>query len=594
MRTSASAAALAAAGTVLSPLSAAAAPALPALAAASPAMPYVSPSVPLVFPGLDGDRVASSHPSSSAPFLPAWMEQRIAAADGQADDLFGFRVLITGDTAFVSAPAPIYRPGKVYVYTNVGGVWTETQQITPTPESDPPPGWSDFFGWSLSRSGDTLMIGAPFAFDTMLGPIGAAYVFDLSGGTWTQTAELTALDAATTDYFGWAVAISGDTALIGANSHNRGANGTEGAAYVFVNSGGTWSQTQELESSDSTPGDGRQFGSAVEFDGTTMLISSPGPDYSSNGIYPQGAAYVFTNSGGTWSEVQALTASDGVLGDQFGFSIALDGTRAVVGAPAADIDSAIHQGAAYVFDSVGGTWSETQKLTASDGIAYDQLGQSVALHGDTALAGMWSRDDDPNDPPPPGRQGIVHVFTQAGGAWSESGELTSSVGSEGDSFGWDVDLDGTTILIGSQESIGANPYQGAAYTYLPDPAPVADVTPGSLDTTLESGASTSATLTIANTGGGSLSFSIAEADADCASPSDVPWLSEDPASGDVAAGTSSDVTVGVDATALAPGDYSAMVCVATNDPANAMVAVPVGLTVTQSDRIFADGFEGGR
>ena len=276
-----------------------------------------------------------------------WLEQKITASDGQADDLFGFRVLVSGDTAFISAPAPIYRAGKVYVFANVGGVWSTTQTITATPTSPPPPGWSDFFGWSLSLSGDTLLVGAPFMLDQTLGPIGATYVFTQTGGTWTQTQELTASDADVTDYFGWAVKHVGDTAVIGANSHNRGANGTEGAAYVFVNSGGTWAQTQELEPSDGTPGDGHQFGNSVAFDGTTLLIGAPSYDYNSTGIYIPGEAYAFTNTGGTWTEAQILQPDDSADGDQFGFAVALEGTTALIGTPAANIGANAHQGAAY-------------------------------------------------------------------------------------------------------------------------------------------------------------------------------------------------------------------------------------------------------
>src|SRR3954464_4685174 len=94
----------------------------------------------------------------------AWMEQKVTADDGQANDLMGFRVLISGDTAFVSAPAPIYRPGSLYVFKNVAGSWTQTQKLIATPDVTPPPNWSDFFGWSLARSGKTLIVGAPFTF----------------------------------------------------------------------------------------------------------------------------------------------------------------------------------------------------------------------------------------------------------------------------------------------------------------------------------------------------------------------------------------------------------------------------------------------
>jgi len=549
-----------------------------------------------------------------------WLEQKVTNDDGQADDLFGFRVLVSGDTAFISAPAPIYRAGKVYVFVNSAGTWTQTQTLTATPASPPPPNWSDFFGWSLSLSGDTLLVGAPFMLDQTLGPIGAAYVFTQSGGTWTQTQELTASDAFVTDYFGWAVKLVGDTAVIGANSHNRGANGTEGAAYVFVNSGGAWAQTQELEPGDGSPGDGRQFGSSIAFDGTTLLIGAPSYDWTSSNVYIPGEAYVFANTGGTWTETQILEPDDSADGDQFGYAVALDGTTALVGAPAADVGTNIHQGASYVFDGSGATWTQTNKLVAPDGIAYDQFGQSVAMQGTNALIGGWSHNDDPNSPPPPPRPGVAYLFSAARGAWNLSNEFTASDGTDGDSFGWDVAIDGTTLLVGAQGSVGGNAFQGAAYFYVPSDPPIANVNPNGMSFTLAQGVSASLPLTIGNIGGSTLTFTITEAAAGatiindpesinrfdppgdpmisgpgitgtgCSSPSDVPWIGESPTSGSVDAGSSQDVTVTADATGLDPGNYAALLCVTTNDPVNGLIAVSVNLAVT--DTIFADGFDG--
>ena len=439
-----------------------------------------------------------------------WLEQEVLAADGQADDLFGFRVLVAGDTAFVSAPAPIFRAGKVYVFVNAGGVWTSTQTIAATPSSPPPPGWSDFFGWSLSLSGDTLLVGAPFMLDPALGPIGATYVFTQSGGTWTQTQELTASDAFVTDYFGWSVKHVGDTAVIGANSHNRGANGTEGAAYVFVNSGGTWSQTQELEPSDGTPGDGHQFGNAVAFDGTTMLIGAPSSDYNSTGVYIPGEAYVFANVAGTWTETQALTPDDSADGDQFGFSLAIDGTTMLIGGPGANIGANSHQGAAYAFDGSAGPWTQSAKIVAADGVAYDQFGQSVAMQSGNALVGGWVHNDDPNGPPATPKPGTVYLFSASRGSWNLSNEFHASDAADGDSYGWDVAIDGSTLLIGSQGTVGANEFQGAAYFYEPADPPVADIGPASFDFSLVPGASGSDTLTIGNSGGSDLTYAIAE------------------------------------------------------------------------------------
>jgi hypothetical protein len=752
-----------------------------------------------------------------------WLEQEIIAADGQSGDLFGFRVLVSGNSAFVASPAPLNRPGKVYVFANVSGTWTETQQISATPGFAPPPNWSDFFGWSLSLSGDTLVVGAPERFYDMVGPVGAAYVFVLDGGSWVQQQELLASDAGSFDWVGSAVALSGDTAFVGSPNHA----GTMGEVHVFTRSGTTWTEGSTLTASDGAPGDSHQFGGAVKFDGTTLLIGAPGPDYASSGVYAPGEAYIFANTGGTWTEAQILQPDDGADGDQFGFSLALDGTTALIGTPAANIGANAHQGAAYAFDGSTGAWTQSAKIVADDGAAYDQFGQSVAMQGGNALFGGWSHNDDPNGTQPPPKPGVVYLYSAARGGWNLSNELHAGDASNGDSYGWDVGIDGTTLLVGSQATVGGSQFQGTAYFYTPADPPIADVGPASLDFSLAQGASGSSPLSIGNTGGSDLTFAIAETPAnaprialdmasaatpehrtlgaigtsrlrgpriaapwsprdaqgaltfslddgtyedtiglndqasteyaaiwlnrftppsgtgaftidsisilwpdntngslvgktvnlvayydadgdgdpsnavrlggdafvtvpeldafdqytvnfavpgdgdvyvgfentyalggstpilfpaaidedsgsqgrswvagmssgdpdpdnlanndligtidsfglpgnwliratgvagggggDCSNPSDVPWLSESPASGTVAAGTSQDVTVTADASGLDPGSYSAVLCVTTNDPDHALVAVPVSLTVTVDDRIFADGFDG--
>jgi len=393
-----------------------------------------------------------------------WLEQKVVSDDGQAADLFGFRVLVSGDTAFISAPAPIYRPGKVYVMKNVAGVWTATQQLTATPSIAPPPNWSDFFGWSLSLSGDTLLVGAPEVFDPMFGPVGGAYVFVRSGDTWVQQQELLGADSGNFDWVGSAVALTGDTAFVGAPNHDA----NKGTVYVFTRSGTTWSEGTPLVASDGASGDAHQFGGAIKCDGNTLLIGAPGPDYSSTNVYAPGAAYVFENSGGLWTETQILQPDDSADGDQFGYSLAISGTELLIGAPAANIGANLHQGAAYIFDATSGTWSQTTKLSIDSGVAYDQFGQSVALQDANALVGMWSHNDDFNTPPAPPKPGSAYLFSASQGSWSLSNQFTASDATDGDSFGWDVAIDGATVAVGSQGTVDGNEFQGATYFYVPD------------------------------------------------------------------------------------------------------------------------------
>jgi len=203
-----------------------------------------------------------------------------------------------------------------------------------------------------------------------------------NGGVWSQQQELTASDAAVRDGFGVSVSMSGNTAMIGAPDNNGG-----GAAYVFVPSGGVWSQQQELTASDGVAGDG--FGVCVTVSGNTAVVGAVDKDF--NAQVQVGAAYVFVNSGGSWSQQQELTASDGVLNRYFGSSVAISGDTAVIGANATFGIS----GAAYVFARSAGVWSQQPKLVGSHGAAGDDFGVSVSVSDNTAVVGAdFSNSDE--------------------------------------------------------------------------------------------------------------------------------------------------------------------------------------------------------
>jgi len=196
---------------------------------------------------------------------------------------------------------------------------------------------------------------------------------------WMQQQELIASDGAANDSFGVSVSVSGDTAVIGASAKNSG----RGAAYVFVLSGGLWSQQQELTASDGAAFD--EFGVSVSVIGDTALIGA-----ISKNAY-QGAAYVFVLSGGVWTQQQELTASDGAAGDGFGSSVSMSGDLALIGAGGKTVNSQVSQGAAYVFALSGTTWTQQQELTASDGGVFDQFGNSVSVSGNTVVIGAASK-----------------------------------------------------------------------------------------------------------------------------------------------------------------------------------------------------------
>src|SRR6266404_4711663 len=222
--------------------------------------------------------------------------------------------------------------------------------------------------------------------------------------------KVTASDGTANSYFGSAAALNGSTALIGAD----GDNSFQGAAYLFTNSNGSWSEGQKLIASDGLAGD--EFGYRVALADNTLLVGAF--TATVGGVASQGAAYLFNASNGTWNESQKLTASDGGLFDNFGASVALDGSTLVVGANGATVGGNAAQGAVYVFTESNGTWSQTQKLTASDGAANDSFGESVALEGSTALIGAYNATVNGHP-----LQGAAYILTESNGSWSQGEKL---------------------------------------------------------------------------------------------------------------------------------------------------------------------------
>jgi hypothetical protein len=304
--------------------------------------------------------------------------QKLLAGDVAEGDFFGFAVAVEGNTALVGAEFDDDNgedAGAVYVFTRAGGVWTEQQKLTPKDGSA-----GDFFGFSVAMHGNIAVIGA-WGDDDNGSNSGSAYVFRRTAGEWTEQQKLTAGDGEAFDQFGQAVAVSGPAVAIGA----IGTDG-DGAVYVYRRIVGGWTEHQKLTDGDGAAAD--QFGVSVAVDGATMLIGAVLDD--DNGLNA-GAAYVFTRSGGVWSEQEKLTASDGASGDGFGGDVALDGNTALVAA-ALDDDNGESSGSVYAFTRTAGTWAEDRKLLASDGAAGDFFGRPVALDGNTAVIGAYFAD----------------------------------------------------------------------------------------------------------------------------------------------------------------------------------------------------------
>jgi hypothetical protein len=312
------------------------------------------------------------------------------------------------------------------------------------------------FGNAVALDGDRAIVGASRADINGEANRGAAYVFVRQGGEWVEETQLLAFDGAEGDHFGSSVALSGDTAVVGAPLANVDGQTFRGAAYVFQIVGGGWLPREKLRASDGVAQD--RLGWSVAIDGDTLLASAIAAEIDGNPN--QGATYVYTRRGGLWSESQKLFDERGMLADAFGSSLALQGDTALVGAHSANIGGNINQGAAYVYSRVDGTWLLEQKLLASDGTNPDQLGWSVALHGDLAVIGAWQKVVDGN-----AAHGAAYVFRRSGTTWTEEQRLTPSDGHEFTFFGWAVAVKDHLALIGARHDFPGANQQGVVYEF---------------------------------------------------------------------------------------------------------------------------------
>ena len=371
---------------------------------------------------------------------------QLTAADGVANDRFGYSVALSGDTLVVGALAANDYAGVAYIYSAGADGWAQQAEVEATDAF-----FSSNFGYAVALSGSTALISAPVE-----GEGGAVFVFSLVEGQWVQQQKLVPNDAAGTSCFGCSVALSGNTALIGAQSKQIGSNIGQGAAYIFNFDGTQWVQMQELIPDDGMSGD--MFGT-VALSGNTALIGASGKGSGKN--VAQGSAYVYSLVDGVWTQQQELRASDGRADDYFGSSVALWGGTAMVGSSLKKVGANAAQGAVYIFGLSGGTWTQQHKITAQDGAANDQFGVSISLAEDSVLIGAQNKVTNGSN-----LQGAAYVFNSVGNQWVEAQELFGNDSSGGTYFGFSLALQGSTALVGGVcANVGRNRCQGAAFTF---------------------------------------------------------------------------------------------------------------------------------
>jgi len=384
----------------------------------------------------------------------------IATGDGAVGDRFGCSVALSGDTALVGAFMADDNgesSGSAYVFLNTGGVWHAQAKLTAEGGSR-----DDYFGYSVSLSGNRALVGAYGDYSGGSGG-GAAYIFERdAAGTWGQVARLTANDAAALDAFGHSVSLSGDIALVGASGDDDRGDGS-GSAYIFGRgTGGSWGQLRKLTASDGAALDA--FGNSVSLSGDTALVGAWGNDDQGG---ESGSAYVFQRGAAgpaDWSETRKLTPSDGTTNDQFGVSVAVAGDIVLVGAHLDDARG-IDSGSTYVFerDEGGpGLWGETRKLIAGDGGGQSAFGASVSLSGNLALVGAWGHDGGGSD------AGCAYIYERDEGGTSNWGQVKKLIATDGvgfDQFGGSVSVSGTRALVGTHLDDDHGDGSGSVYLY---------------------------------------------------------------------------------------------------------------------------------
>ncbi len=402
---------------------------------------------------------------------------------------FATSVNLSGNRAVVNAYSHTHA-GAVYIFEFDGENWVETVELT-SPEGVT----NDKFGYSVSLSGDRMVVSAPIAnigesYNEEL--VGVAYIFEFDGNNWIETAKLVPSNGYRLDNFGYTVVLDGDRVLVGSIDKDALDQEYSGAVYVFEFKENTWIETAELTGFDTNKWD--KFGSSISLEADLALIGSPGGT----------AAYLFQYINDNWIQKTKLVDTYGIESLFFGSSVALNGDQIsitttsslgkpsyvhvfeqnndqwtqtltlesdfyyfgkslefhngelFIGSPDYSHNGTSGTGVVHVYKKLGMDWLKSADIVASDSAAFDRFGYEVSLSGNRALVGAYG-DNEGDD----GNSGSVYFFEYDGDSWINVGKFTGN----GGRFGRSVSLSGNSALVGApDENTGIND-SGAVYFY---------------------------------------------------------------------------------------------------------------------------------
>ncbi len=380
------------------------------------------------------------------PEMVSALHYKIVSHDGAENGLFGHSVSLGGDTAVIGAPNDKNSVGAAYIYIKTENRWILQAKLTADDQSE-----NDFFGYSVSLSGNTALVGA---YGSQIDSVrsGAAYVFVRDKrGIWKQQAKLKPSAGVENSRFGLSVALSGHTALIG--EYNKNGKVT-GAAYIFVrDKQSRWSEQAKLLADDGATGDFFGSSTALSAVGDVAVIGARKVNETSS-QYDSGAVYLFErNAAGKWKQQTKLTSVDKVKEGYFGRSVSLYGNLLLVGADG----EVLNRGAAYLFEKNpdDDKWMQIKRLSNESQEANDYFGRSVSLVDGIALIGAKGRN-----------AGTSYLYMKdKKNRWIYAGEARPADGQSGDAFGLSVSLSADTALVGSYNDGDNGENSGSAYAF---------------------------------------------------------------------------------------------------------------------------------